>query len=171
MMTLPGFLRCGQALGSATVELLVVMPVLLMTLAIGVDEARMMRAAVALDSAVQMGVLAGVIRLKNKGFDKEGPSEVIVHQDVLDVMRDTAMADASDYTIQVSNTSYSCRCPNPTTFMVGDLVECWKDSIKSCKDPQIYLQMTATTQVDMVLYVPGSNPHLTMTRSASMCGH
>lgn len=171
MNTFSGLSDPGRVRGSATVELLVIMPVLLMTLAIGIDEARMMRAAVALDSAVQMGVLAGVIKLKNNGFDKEDLGPVIVHADVLTAMTNTAIADAADYTIQVTNASYLCRCPDPTTFMVGNLVSCAASSINSCKDPQIYLQMTATTQVDMMLFVPGANPHLTITRSASMCGH
>lgn len=162
-------LNC-HATGGATIELLVVLPVLLFTLAIGADQARMMRAAVALDSAVQMGVLAGVIKLKETGFNKEDPDDpVTIPYAVIDAMRDTAENDASDYTIQVNEPIYRCRCPD-ADYMLDDLVPCNESSIINCSDPLIYLQMTATTQIDMVFYVPGSDPHLILSRTATMCG-
>ena len=159
--------------GGATIEILVVLPVLLITLAIGVDEARMMRAAVALDNAVQMGVLAGVVKLKAVGFDKTGgPITINNWADVKSEMSNTAVADAGDYTIQVDDAEivYRCRCPDPNTYMVGSPVSCGDSKIVNCADPMIYLQMTATTQVDMVFKVPGSEPHLILSRTAMMCG-
>lgn len=180
MNILPVPPRTSHARGAATIELLVVLPVLLITLAMGVDEARMMRAAIALDSAVQMGVLAGGIKLKEVGFDRLDSGEIKVKEtamgenEVFNEMKATAEADASDYTILVSNTKanfYRCRCPDPDDYIIGeDLVGCGHTSILDCADPMIYLEMTATTQVDMVFFIPGSNPHLLLSRTAIMCG-
>ena len=180
MIILPVSPRANHSHGAATIELLVVLPVLLITLAMGVDQARMMRAAIALDSAVQMGVLAGGIKLKEVGFDKLGDGEIIIpdnevgENEVFNEMKATAESDAGDYSIQVSTTKtnfYRCRCPDDEYYTVGDLFGCGDDEIKNCEsnDPMIFLEVTATTQVDMVFYIPGSDPHLILSRTAIMC--
>lgn len=140
--------------GAATIELIVVLPFLLLLLVGSTDYARIMHAAVSLDSAVRVGVTTGVYTLNQPdGFTKDADGNITVSEDVFDAMRDAAVAEAQPHSIPAPEVAASCRCPeyDPSGPDSSDLRLCTDELIQVCKDPEIHLTMTASAQVDLTL--------------------
>lgn len=158
--------------GSAIVELLIVLPFLLLILVGASDYARMMQAAVALDSAVRVGVATGSYRLNQPGgYTRAIDGTISVQQVAFDVMTAAARADAdpSRHPLTFDEVIAQCRCPLFDTSNPGanNLGSCSTAVIRACADPEIHLKMRASTQVDLVLL---RRDPVVLTRDATLAG-
>lgn len=148
----------SSRIGSATVELIIVMPFLLFILLGGLDMGRVVMAKVALTSAVHVGVAQGarVIQLKVPdatwsdapawAFD-EGTGTIVFDIDtiseIITSMENAAKADIAgigkEYEKALNfdnNTEVFCRClttDSDGTVEYGDPVTCVDDEIVECE--------------------------------------
>ncbi len=161
--------------GNAIIELLIVLPFLLLILVGATDYAKMMHAAVALDSAVRVGVATGSYRLNQSGgYTRDTQGNISVQQVVFDAMTAAARADANPskhpLTINAAEVIAQCLCPefDPSNPGANNLGLCNTTIIRACSDPEIHLAMTASTQVDLVLL---RRDPLVLTRDAILAGY
>lgn len=187
----------NRAHGSATLQLILVMPFLLLILLGGLDLGRVVLAKIALASAVHVGVLEGarVIQLKDADavwqFDPESKTIVFDKKsDIIEAMEKIAKADICvkkgkekcDEILSFDNqTKVMCRCLKTTAAGIVDyseLVACDDSIIQSCVPTsgyanaarQIQVAMEPKMSVETIFYWPFVNKQIVLSTSANMRG-
>lgn len=159
------------------VEFVVLLPVLLLILAIGMDFAQVMKASVALSSAVRTGVSAGVQALSGaETWTKPSEVDIVVNSSVFNAMTSAATADAGSYPITFTAVEAWCRCPDPSNGFTApsDQPALCNNSdyhFDLCQDPEIHLRMVGRLQLQLVLQGWGYASDPVLTEEVFMSGY
>lgn len=144
--------------GSATVELLIVLPFLLLIFLGGMDLARVIRTHIDLTSAVRLGVAAGNRLLQQDepvpGWRIEDNKSITILLPVADDMELAAEHDLG-FNITPDEKSVLCRCvtldEDSGIDVSGDMVECDDAEIMNCLGSrQIHLRLQVSLPFNTV---------------------
>ena len=136
--------------GSATVELALIVPVLVLIMLGLLDMGRVFYGAITVASAARAGVAYG--------------SMSAVHSDNIAAMNASAQADALDVTGLTFNSEKWCECPAQTPSTVS----C---TLTTCTDGttvRIYVETTVTGTFSTTLPYPGIPNTISISRTAKM---
>lgn len=151
--------------GTAMVELLIVLPVLLMFLVLSMDVARALHARITLIGAVGESAVAGVRELAS-GYSPEGDDTI--KENMEKVAKAVFFTPYDPDSIEDDSASFEaqilCRCPGGTNKLVCSSVNC------GALQPEVYAQVRGTLSFPLIIKLSWLPTTFTIQTSAIMRG-
>lgn len=150
--------------GSASVELMFVVPIFLLLIFLGMDLARVMNASILLAGAAREGALAAVPRpLAETAFVADGH---IQNAAVDYASSNPSLAGFDTGRVTVSR---RCRCPADGSQNDPCTEKQFNDMVKDCaQEPELYVGVTATWPFSTVMRLPGVPSSIRLSERALM---
>lgn len=152
-------LRQRACLGAASLEFLILIPVLLLLLIGGSDLARSTQAVVAVNDSVRIGLTTASLLFNQKDadykpiyYERKANGDIEIDQSLINDVTDSVVMAAPSYLNDddVSVLTPLCRCPDyDPTFSASGWVSCvGQSAIQNCSlYPQIKMEVSAETQI------------------------